>query len=74
MKRLEGGESAYPWNCPNKPIEKGQKVTENDPCEVSEAVNIRREEKRWFVPLREKACGCIVRRWDIRVPENPPKK
>lgn len=74
MKRLEGGESAYPWDCPKKPIEEGQKVTGNDPCEVSAAVNIRREERRYKVPLRESGCGCIVKRWDIHVPESPPKK
>lgn len=62
MKRLEGGESAYPKTCPKENPGSG-------PCEVSEAVNVRREERRWFVPLRGPACGCIARRKNIHVPE-----
>lgn len=63
MKRLEGGELAYPKACPKENPGSG-------PCEVSKAVNFRRQKRKWFVPLRTQHCGCILRRKDVHVPEN----
>ena len=64
MKRLEGGELAYP--------NEGTCTKENPgsgPCEVSGAVNFRRKTRKWFVPLRGESCGCIQRRKNLHVPE-----
>lgn len=58
MKRLEGGELMYPKTCPKR-------KPGDDPCQVSEAVNFRREERKYFVPLIGPACGCVLARKDI---------